>query len=97
MNLQLITTKEDLQIVLTNAINNAFAEVMNVPALERQAAEIIGTKELCSRLGVTEPTIIRWRKKGKIPWLQLGSSVRFNYPKVIEALESTNKRRAKAC
>lgn len=47
----------------------------------------ITTLELCEFLGVTEPTIIRYRKKGKIPFFQIGSSVRYNKTKVIDALE----------
>ncbi len=47
----------------------------------------ISTRELCEHLGVTEPTIIRWRKKGLIPFFQIGSAVRFDLPKVIAALE----------
>jgi excisionase family DNA binding protein len=51
----------------------------------------VNTKQLCEFLGVTEPTIIRWRKKGKIPFLQIGSSIRFNLPAVIAALEVKKK------
>ena len=47
----------------------------------------ITTKELCDFLNISEPTIIRWRKKGKIPFLQVGSSVRFSKASVIKALE----------
>lgn len=47
----------------------------------------ITTKELCDFLNISEPTIIRWRKKGKIPFLQVGSSLRFSKASVIKALE----------
>lgn len=48
---------------------------------------IINTKELCKILNVTEPTIIRWRRKGKIPFMQIGSAVRFNLNDVLKSLE----------
>jgi predicted DNA-binding transcriptional regulator AlpA len=51
-------------------------------------AEIINRDELCKRLDITEPTCIRWEKKGKIPRIEIGSAIRYNWPKVIEALES---------
>ena len=50
--------------------------------------EIIGTKEMCRRLAITEPTLIRWRSKGKIPAFNVGSSVRYNWHSVIDALEN---------
>lgn len=49
--------------------------------------EIINRTELCKRLNITEPTAIRWEKKGKIPSFRIGSNVRYNWPKVIIMLE----------
>jgi len=50
--------------------------------------EIIDRKELLKRLNITEPTAIRWGKKGTIPELRIGSNVRYNWPSVVRALES---------
>jgi excisionase family DNA binding protein len=49
--------------------------------------EVISRDELCRRLAITEPTCIRWEKKGKIPSIRIGSNVRYNWYAVIEALE----------
>lgn len=49
--------------------------------------EIIDRTELCRRLNLVEPTIIKWEKKGKIPSLRVGSAVRYNWHKVLQALE----------
>lgn len=54
-------------------------------------AEIINRAELCKRLDITEPTVIRWEKKKKIPSFRLGSCVRYNWPNVIKALEGKNQ------
>lgn len=51
----------------------------------------ITTKELCSFLDLSEPTIIRWRAKGKIPFFQIGSAVRYNKNEVLEALRKEAK------
>ena len=53
-----------------------------------QAIDIITQDELCKRLMISKPTIIRWVKKKKIPTIRIGRSVRFNWQSVIEALES---------
>ena len=55
---------------------------------ETPQTEIINRDELCKRLAITEPTVIRWEKKGTIPALRIGSNVRYNWHKVIEALEN---------
>jgi excisionase family DNA binding protein len=55
--------------------------------------EIIGTEELCRRLDLSEPTVIKWRKKKKIPFFTIGSSVRYNWPAVVQSLETKNQGR----
>jgi excisionase family DNA binding protein len=52
-----------------------------------QELEIINQEELCKRLMISKPTIIRWVKKKKIPVIRIGRAVRFNWQSVIEALE----------
>lgn len=55
---------------------------------ERPADEIIDTEELCQRLAISEPTAIRWRKRKKIPFFTIGTSVRYNWPKVVAQFEN---------
>ena len=50
--------------------------------------EIITQDELCKRLQISKPTVIRWVKKKKIPEIKIGGLVRYNYPSVIKALET---------
>ena len=50
--------------------------------------EIINTEELCRRLDISEPTAISMRKKKKIPFIKIGSLVRYNWPEVVKYLES---------
>jgi excisionase family DNA binding protein len=56
------------------------------PAVEKQERPVT-TKELCEHLGVTEPTVRRWRNKGVIPYFTIGSAVRFHLTDVIKSLE----------
>lgn len=72
---------------INQRINNA-----EVGATHYQQENPIDTKELCKRLAVTEPTIIRWRKKGKIPYMTIGSSIRYDWMAVLTALQAKNKR-----
>jgi excisionase family DNA binding protein len=83
-----------------NSLNNPF-EVINSHLLEIldrlnnisanpppvETIEIITQEELCNRLMISKPTVIRWVKKKKIPEIRIGSLVRYNYQSVINALE----------
>ncbi|WP_158991676.1 helix-turn-helix domain-containing protein [Mucilaginibacter sp. L196] len=90
MQLQLITTPQELQIAIDTAVKSAFQKVTPITQ-DSQNEQPITVKELCQFLGITEPTIIRWRKKGKIPFMQIGSRILFQKSKVIAALESKKK------
>ncbi len=56
-----------------------------------QPVEIIDRNELCKRLDITEPTVIRWERKNKIPCFRIGSNVRYNWQNVINQLEGKTK------
>jgi excisionase family DNA binding protein len=47
---------------------------------------LVDTNELSELLKASRGTIDNWRKAGLIPWIQLGRSVRFDWPAVREAL-----------
>ena len=57
--------------------------------------EIIDRKELLKRLAITEPTAIRWGKRGSIPEIHIGSNVRYNWHSVVEALENPKQNKRK--
>lgn len=82
---------EIIQVEL-RAIKEELAEIK-----ERQLAqpkvEIIDNEVLCKRLDVTRATLGRWRKQKKIPFIQEGGVIRYNYPRVIEALEEYELRK----
>jgi hypothetical protein len=88
-----MTNPFELIIERLNDLESKFAEshiVANTPL-----TEIINRTELCKRLDITEPTAIRWEKKGKIPCFRIGSNVRYNWHNVINVLEGKNKGGAK--
>lgn len=53
---------------------------------------ILDTDQLMTKLGVTRPTLSKWRKEGRIPFIQVGAVVRYDLDKVLEALESKKRR-----
>lgn len=55
------------------------------------AAIPIDRKELVRRLGTSVPTLIRLEKKGIIPVIRYGGQVRYDWNKVMEALNKNSK------
>jgi len=74
-------SEDELTTLIEGAVSKFISNLTETPQ-----AEIISRDELCKRLAITEPTVIRWEKKGKIPALRIGSNVRYNWHKVIESL-----------
>jgi excisionase family DNA binding protein len=59
---------------------------------DNQQRTILDTDQLMAKLGVTRPTLSKWRKENRIPFIQVGSVVRYDLDKVLEVLESKKRR-----
>ena len=46
--------------------------------------EIIDENELSKRLNISKVTLGKYRKEGTIPFIKIGRTIRYNYPKVIK-------------
>jgi hypothetical protein len=79
----------DLLIERINSLESKLDKASVKPEIPN--VEIIDRKELCKRLNISEPTAIRWGNKKSIPSFNIGSSVRYNWPRVIETLETKKK------
>jgi excisionase family DNA binding protein len=53
--------------------------------------KLMTQKELCNYLSISEPTLIALRKRKVIPFLKLGSSIRYDIAKVLSCLEKNKK------
>lgn len=61
-------------------------------AIQKESRNILNTDQLMAKLGVTRPTLSKWRKEGRIPFIQVGAVVRYDLDKVLEALENKKRR-----
>ena len=86
--IQFITTKEDLQSILSIVISKAFNDLGTQPNINNSPNELIDSKELILKLGISAPTLFRWRQKGKIPFIRVGKSIKYIWIEVIKALET---------
>jgi excisionase family DNA binding protein len=76
---------DQLQTVIIDCVNSCLKYHQGDLTI---AEDPVNTKALCTFLNITEPTLIRWRKKGKIPFLQIGSRILYQKSAVISALEN---------
>src|SRR5262249_50105082 len=65
-----------------------FAEIkalLQKPAVDD--AQLLTQEQLADKLQVTVASIINWRKRGRIPYVKIGSSPRYQFAAVIAALQ----------
>lgn len=49
---------------------------------------LLRKRELAAKLGIAVRTLDGWLKKGRVPHLKLGKSVRFHWPDVLAKLQT---------
>lgn len=52
---------------------------------------IVDAKELQEILGISEASLIRYTRKGIIPFIKIGGSYRYNVDQVLKSLEVIKK------
>jgi len=88
--IQIISNREEIKELIDSAVMVAF-EKLNTRAsvvATCKNEQPVTAKELSQFLSISQPTLIRWRKKGKIPYLKLGGRILYQKSAVITAIES---------
>ena len=80
-------SKEELKQLIEDAVYKA---TCTEPDLEYN---IITEKELSKRLGISKVTLHKYRKQGKIPFSQVGRTIRYDYNEVMETLKHKQRYR----
>lgn len=86
----------ELQTLIIDSLNAClkYSPESGIAVQPKQSQTILDTDQLMAKLGVTRPTLSKWRKENRIPFIQVGNVVRYDLDKVLEALEN-KKRRSK--
>ena len=92
MQIQFITTHEEMQSLFDGYFEKSVLSYQ--PDNVKPDTIIMTGEELCKKFDITIQTLIRWRHKGKIPFMQIGSAIRYDLNKVIAALEAGKKKGA---
>ena len=85
--IQIISNKEDIELMFSKLFSQLLAGHQYKYVEPNLTANLINSKELSQKLGISAPTLFRWRKKGKIPYLRVGESIKYNLADVIKAIE----------
>ena len=80
--LQALTQEIEKQVTL--AVEQKFSEMKTE---KEEISELIREDELCKRLSLSRTTISTYRRNNKIPYLKVGNNIRYEYEKVLKALE----------
>lgn len=78
--IEIIQQKLDAMSKQLHALANTEAPINNT---------LIDRDELRKRLHLSEPTIIRWERKKRIPVIRLGRRVRYDWNEVVEHLKNS--------
>lgn len=78
----------ELREMINSAVKNA---LQRNSGPETVPGDLISQKELCEKLRVAPSTLIRWKKKGKIPFVLVGDSPKYVYQQVINSLSKPVK------
>jgi hypothetical protein len=84
MEISTTITIDELQDLIENAVYKA------TTSLDIGDYKLITENELSKRLNISKVTLGKYRKEGTIPYIRIGSTIRYNYPKVIK--ERNNKK-----
>ena len=74
-------SKQELQQLIEDAVYKATCTQPNLKY------NIITEKELSERLNISKVTLHKYRKQGKIPFSQVGRTIRYDYKEVMETLK----------
>ena len=80
--LQALTQEIEKQVTL--AVEQKFSEMKTE---KEEISEVIREDELCKRLSLSRTTISTYRRNNKIPYHKVGNNIRYEYEKVLKALE----------
>lgn len=80
----------DLQDMIKKAVDDGIRD--SFEKFQNPDPILIDTDELCARFGITPVTLQKWRDRKEIPYIQLGSVIRYDYHKILKVKETKRKR-----
>jgi excisionase family DNA binding protein len=94
MNGVIVTTKEELESVISVALNEQLSRFK--PAEKKTESEYLTRKEVAKLLGVSLPTLNDWSKRGVVPSYRIETRVRYKKDEVLLCLKKVQTIKCKS-
>lgn len=80
----------DLDQILKRAVFQAIGELRetDLPKPKPEPEKLLTTAEACAFLRCSRPTIHRWKREGLVPFVRIGSCIRYRESDLKKLLET---------
>lgn len=80
-------TKEELKQLIADAVTSNLKHDETAKGSE----ELLNTKQLTDKLQVSEITLYKWRREGKLPFHRINRNIYYKWNEVVSVLEGMEK------
>lgn len=77
-------TLDQFELLIRRCIQAELAEM--IQRLETEPDEIMDGRQVCEEFQISMPTLIKYRKEGRVPFFRIGNRVRYRKREVVEGL-----------
>jgi excisionase family DNA binding protein len=88
-----ILQKEDLISAVRTVLTELKRSGINHETSDPEISDRLSQKEAAELIGVTQPTLLAWKKKKLIPYYQIGHKVFYSRRELIEAAQKNSELR----
>lgn len=87
MPIQIVFDEEELKTIITDCIKNEFQHF--AISQKSEPEELLTSKQSAKVLGVSLPTLFKWRLEGRVNSFRIASRIRFKRSDLLAALQSS--------
>jgi excisionase family DNA binding protein len=88
-----ILQKEDLLSAVRTVLSELKRSGINPDTSHPEISDRLSQKEAAELIGISQPTILAWKKKKLIPYYQIGHKVFYSRKELIEAAQKNSELR----
>lgn len=84
-----LTTENDIKKIVNDIVSEL--KIGEKPIEEKKEERLLTTNEACEFLRCSKPTLHRWKKNGTIPFIRIGSNIRYKQTDLEKLIETKGK------